>query len=434
MSKVKHLENLCVINADFDIWSGQTRLSASDFKLGAGGEIPPEKIAQLGSKKICDPAKLKGFHRLKTETRRFLLSYGMPFMNGYAVPVAKTDEICAKLDKIDVEVQQLKHEFVTGYNNAVDEWCRENPEYETAIRAGALPREEVEKRIGFEYQVFMVQPTQDEQSAHRLNRKVEELGDDLIAEVVNDANDFYNKRLAGKMHVATATGATLKNLRDKVDGLSFLNSAFTPLVSLLDQTLAGYEKHGAGKRNIEGMFVFQIMAAVLIMCDRKRIQEYAGGSLSVDDVAKTLTRDELSSLESGASDQEDESEGVESDEALEQPYVQTQSQEVNQEDGEQVNNLEPETILDDFEAFLANRTSSANQDDEEDDALEDKSDVSSQTLWDADLNCDDIPVEDYSQDPADYVGKDFGQSHSNDHVVSQPEQQPTELDDQDCYF
>ncbi|WP_256896242.1 DUF3150 domain-containing protein [Vibrio alginolyticus] len=407
MSKVKHLENLCVINADFDIWSGQTRLSASDFKLGAGGEIPPEKVAQLGSKKICDPAKLKGFHRLKTETRRFLLSYGMPFMNGYAVPVAKTDEICAKLDKIDVEVQQLKHEFVTGYNNAVDEWCRENPEYETAIRAGALSREEVEKRIGFEYQVFMVQPTQDEQSAHRLNRKVEELGDDLIAEVVNDANDFYNKRLAGKMHVATATGATLKNLRDKVDGLSFLNSAFTPLVSLLDQTLAGYEKHGAGKRNIEGMFFFQIMAAVLIMCDRQRIQEYAGGSLSVDDVAKTLTRDELSSLESGASDQED---------------------------GEQVNNLEPETILDDFEAFLANRTSSANQDDEEDDALEDKSDVSSQTLWDADLNCDDIPVEDYSQDPADYVGKDFGQSHSNDHVVSQPEQQPTELDDQDCYF
>ncbi len=86
------------------------------------------------------------------------------------------------------------------------------------------------------------------------------MGDDLIAEVVNDANDFYNKRLAGKMHVATATGATLKNLRDKVDGLSFLNSAFTPLVSLLDQTLAGYEKHGAGKRNIEGMFFFQIMA------------------------------------------------------------------------------------------------------------------------------------------------------------------------------
>ncbi len=67
------------------------------------------------------------------------------------------------------------------------------------------------------------------------------------------------------------------------------------------------------------------------MCDRQRIQEYAGGSLSVDDVAKTLTRDELSSLESGASDQEDESEGVESDEALEQPYVQTQSQEINQE-------------------------------------------------------------------------------------------------------
>lgn len=341
MSKVKHLENMCVINADFDIWSGQTRLSASDLKLGVGGEIPPEKVAQLGNKKVCDPAKLKGFHRLKAETRRFLLSYGMPFMNGYAVPLAKTDEICKKLDKIDAEVRRLKEEFINGYNNAVDEWCRENPEYENAIRSGALPREAVAKRIGFEYQVFMVSPTQDEQSVQRLNRKVEELGNDLIDEVVNEANDFYNRRLAGKTYVATATAATLKKLRDKVDGLSFLNSAFTPLVSLLDQTLAGYEKYGSGKRNIEGVFFFQIMAAVLIMCDRQRIQEYAGGSLSVDDVAKNLPRrDEIYSLESGASNQGD-----------------SENQEVNQEDGK----LEPKIILDDFEEFLANRTPRANQ-------------------------------------------------------------------------
>lgn len=307
MSHVKHLENLCIINADFDIWSGQTRLSASDFKLGAGGEIPPEKIAQLGSKKICNPTKLKGFHRLKTETRRFLLGYGMPFMNGYAVPVVKADEICSKLDKIDIEIQQLKREFVTGYENAVDEWCAENPEYEKAIRAGALSRKEVERRIDFEYQVFMVQPTEDEQSAKRLNRKVDELGDDLLSELVNDANEFYNKRLAGKMHIATSTAKTLKNLRDKVDGLSFLNSAFVPLVQLLDQTLAGYEKHGAGKRDIQGMFFFQIMAAVLIMCDRQRIQEYAGGELSVDSVAKELTRAEISSCES-AMENDDEPE------------------------------------------------------------------------------------------------------------------------------
>ncbi len=237
MNKVNHLQSLCVIHVDFDIWSGQTRLSASDLKLGEGGEIPPEKVAQLGSKKICDPAKLKGFHRLKTETRRLLLKFGMPFMNGFAVPVSKIDEICNKLNDINFQFNQLKQDFINGYNKAVDEWCLENPEYERAIRAGALPKETVEERIGFEYQVFMIQPVnEDEANAKRLNRKVERLGDDLISEVVQEANKFYMERLAGRDQCAVTTRQTLRNIRDKVDGLSFLNSAFNPLVKLLDQT------------------------------------------------------------------------------------------------------------------------------------------------------------------------------------------------------
>src|SRR5690606_4588842 len=112
--KSNHLENLSIIQVDFDIWSGQTRLSPSDIKLGVGGEIPPEKFAQLGSKKICDPAKLKNFSRLKTETRRLLLKYGMPFMNRSADPVKRTDEIIARLDSISIQFKQYKQEFING--------------------------------------------------------------------------------------------------------------------------------------------------------------------------------------------------------------------------------------------------------------------------------------------------------------------------------
>lgn len=288
MTKVNHLQSLCVIHVDFDIWSGQTRLSASDLKLGEGGEIPPEKVAQLGSKKICDPAKLKGFHRLKTETRRLLLKFGMPFMNGFAVPVSKTDEICNKLNDINFQFNQLKQDFIKGYNKAVDEWCQENPEYERAIRAGALPKETVEERIGFEYQVFMIQPVnEDEANAKRLNRKVERLGDDLISEVVQEANKFYMERLAGRDQCAVTTRQTLRNIRDKVDGLSFLNSAFNPLVKLLDQTLRGYEQHADG-RNIVAPFFYQVVAAVLIMSERDRIEQYANGSITVEGMANDI--------------------------------------------------------------------------------------------------------------------------------------------------
>lgn len=288
MTEVTHLESLSVVQIDFDIWSGQTRLSAADFKLGIGGEIPPEKLAQLGSKKICDPAKLKGFHRLKSEARRMLHRYGMPFMNGYAVPVDKVNDICARLDSIMSEYSALKDAFVAGYHQAVDEWVRENPQYESAIRSGALPRSEVEKRIAFEYQIFMIQPVSgDDGNAQRLNRKVNSLGDDLIAEIVETATKLYNERLAGQTQVGIGTRQTLENLRDKVDGLSFLNQAFDPLVRLLDETIDGYKQSAAG-RFITAPFLYQVIAATLIMADRDKIQLYASGGVSVDGIARTL--------------------------------------------------------------------------------------------------------------------------------------------------
>ncbi|MDY6929403.1 MAG: DUF3150 domain-containing protein [Pseudomonadota bacterium] len=286
---VKHLENLCVIHVDFDIWSGQTRLSPDDFKLGEGGKIPSEKVAQLGSKKICDPAKLKGFHRLKTETRRLLLRHGMPFMNGFAVPASKTDTICDELNKISAEYESLKQDFVSGYNNAVEEWILENPEYESTIRAGALPKSAVEKRIGFEYQIFMIQPiSDDDPTAESLNRKIESLGGDLLDEVTEEAQNFFSKNLSGREECSIATRNTLKKIRDKVDGLSFLDSSFIPLVNLLDETLRGYEQHAHG-RFIRAPFFYQVVAATLIMGDRKRLQEYAEGAVTLAGMAETVT-------------------------------------------------------------------------------------------------------------------------------------------------
>lgn len=295
---VQHLESLCVIHVDFDIWSGQTRLTPADLKLGEGGEIPPEKVAQLGSKKICDPSKLKGFNRLKTETRRLLLSYGMPFMNGFAVPASRADEICDKLNTVSGEFEALKQTFINGYNAAVEEWISENPEYEVAIRAGALPRSAVEKRIGFEYQVFMIQPiSENDPTAQNLNRKVESLGRDLLDEVTEEAAKFYSKNLSGRESCGVTTRLTLKNLRDKVDGLSFLNSTFIPLVNLLDVTLRGYEQHAQG-RVIQAPFFYQVVAAVLIMSDRKRIEEYANGAVTLDGMTESVTPQSVVGAES----------------------------------------------------------------------------------------------------------------------------------------
>lgn len=291
-SKINHLEQLCVFQVDFDIWSGQTRLSPDDFKLGTGGEIPPEKVAQLGTKKICDPAKLKGFHRLKSDTRRSLLRYGIPFMNGFALPQNRCEEMILKLDAVEAEFKNLKADFINGYHNAIDEWCRENPQYATALRAGALPLATVEKRIGFEYQVIKIGPVDvgNDAVSERLSRKVNGLGDELIADLIEEADKFYSERLAGRDKCGITTRMTLRNMRDKLDGLSFLNSKIQPLVKLLDETLDGYTKYAVG-REVHAPFFHQVVAAVLILSSKTQIDRYLEGAVSVQGIASGLQTD-----------------------------------------------------------------------------------------------------------------------------------------------
>lgn len=287
--KIEHLESLCVIHVDFDIWSGQTRLSAEDFRLGKGGKLPSGKVAKLGSKHVCDPATLKGFQRLKTETRRLMLRHGMPFMSGFAVPTARADIIIEELGRIADEFAKLKRVFLDGYHAAVESWIQENPEEEEAIRAGVLPLDTVEKRIGFEYQVFMIQPLDtDSTTGQLLEKKVKGLGGDLLDEVAEEATSFFSRNLSGREECGISTRNTLLRIRDKIDGLSFLNNAFIPLVNLLDETVRGYTLHAEG-RVIKAPFFYQVVAATLIMSDRKRIEEYVSGAVTLDEVTDSVT-------------------------------------------------------------------------------------------------------------------------------------------------
>lgn len=281
-SNIKHLDSLCIVHADFDIWSGQTRLTAEDLKLRADIDLPPEKLALLGSKKICDPARMKPFHRIKSRTRRLLEHYGLPFLNGVAVPVSSLDAILTQLDKIALEFEAERVAFLNTYDHAIEEWVKENPGYEELIRSGAMPREVVKERIGFDYQSFNIAPVAADgtgASHDRLGKRLGGLSDDLFNEIVKEANTFYEERLKAKSELGRATRPTLKGLRDKVHGLCFLNQAFRPLVGLLDGVLNVYDQ-SAGK--IVAPDLYQVTSAVLIMCSREKIEGYADGSVTVD--------------------------------------------------------------------------------------------------------------------------------------------------------
>jgi len=278
---VDHLSNISILNLDFDIWSGKVKLKASDIKLGAGGEIPPEKLAQLGQKKVIDSDKLRPFLRLKTSARRLCLEYGMSFINCFAIPTNKVDNLIKQLDEISVQMSNEKRQFINEYDASVNTWINENPEYAQIIRASVLPKVVVEQRINFDYQIFNINPVNNEQTK-KFSTMTAGLGDELLEEITSEANDFFHRNINARTSCQASTRKTLLRLRNKVDGLSFLDSKFLSVVLLLDETLKAY---GTVASKVEGSLFYQLMACVLILSSKDKLQSYAKGSINIDSMA-----------------------------------------------------------------------------------------------------------------------------------------------------
>ena len=272
------LQELVVVNADYDIWSGQVRLEDKDIKLGEGGELPPDRVAQLGNKTICDPASLKVFRSLRGATRRMLEGYGLPFLTGWAVPRSKLSEILGKLETARITFEQEKQAFLGNYDSSIQNWIANNVGYEEAIRNGVLDRSSVEKRLKFDYQVFHIQPVSGEPNAEkRLADQTKGLAGQLFREIETEADEFYQKYLRGKAEISVRTRKRLECLADKVDGLSFLNRAFEPVVRLLRETVDGYDQHADGGP-IGAPFFFQIHSVVTILRDQAQMKDFADGN------------------------------------------------------------------------------------------------------------------------------------------------------------
>ena len=65
LTDITVLDRLLAINLDISLWSARKKLTSEDF---GDVELPPDDLASLGSKRICDPERLRVFNALKART------------------------------------------------------------------------------------------------------------------------------------------------------------------------------------------------------------------------------------------------------------------------------------------------------------------------------------------------------------------------------
>ena len=261
---------LVVVMPEFHQWTGAVVFRPEDFDIGEGGNLPPEDVtASLGAKKICDPALLRGFNQLKSRAERLLDENGITYCNGYAIPVDKSQDVLIQLDKIVDEYEDLRESFLHSYDLYVEDWASQHPEFADQIRRGKKSRQEVGRSISAAYKVVQVYPFNKDDEAYEA--EATELTDTLYEATVKAADQLYKESFQGREEVTARCFGALKRIREKLDGLSFLDSSLRPIVQMIDSTFQALPPSGPYK----GEPFYRLQGLVLILADASRIRDLA---------------------------------------------------------------------------------------------------------------------------------------------------------------
>ena len=279
------LNKMSVISVDCSVWSGSRRLKPEDLALGQGGQLPPDDVVSLGSKKLCDREVLKPFLRLREQACRVCSREGVRFLGGYAVSDLLVDAISGELDQVQSDFERQKQDFLAQYDRHIQEWVSAHPDFADAIRRAVPDVQKVSQRFGFDYTVYKVTeaPKQD-----TLNHQVSKLGNTLRDEISRDAQALFEQTFSGKQKVSRKAIRPILKLRDKLHSLAFVDQGIAPVVQRLDAGLMQIPKQGS----LEGEALTQLMERVLLLCSVEQMQRCADGLTVVAEPVKIQDSDQ----------------------------------------------------------------------------------------------------------------------------------------------
>ncbi len=263
------LDHLVVVNLDIHIWTARKKLVPLDL---GGAELPPEDLASLGSKRICNPEDLRTFGTLKARAVNLLERNGVRFLNGWAVPETRMDEIGIELAAIRDEFNAAKESFLQRYDQSVQDWIAMHPQWGNIIAGSTVSEEYVRSRMDFRWQMFRVNAPAAAAGALKddLQRDVDTLGMTLFDEVAKAAGEAWQRCYAGKTEITRKALSPLKSIYDKLMGLTFVEPRVAPVAELLDTAFRSIPKRGA----ITGSILIMLQGLVSLLQNPQALMEH----------------------------------------------------------------------------------------------------------------------------------------------------------------
>lgn len=282
---LQHLQQVvCFSLEEISLWGARKKLRMEDLKLTSGDELPPKDLASLGSKKIFNPKVLAKFEALKKQAHTACARVGVRFMGGYAVPESVADDLAAELDKIGAEFDAVKANFVATYEAELESWIAKHPGWQQVIRASAISVAEVKGKIRYGWVPAKITTPDEKNPESRLHQKMVKEAGGLAGSLFREVAEMGNKvadSMFGKLKVNRRVLSSVRKIRGKLNGLSFLDKRVNPLITLIDQTL----DQMPGDAPIEGLALTALNGLVMTLSDVSRMKDYGQAVLDGNPVA-----------------------------------------------------------------------------------------------------------------------------------------------------
>jgi len=280
---IKVLDNILALHLEVNIWTARKKLSPDDFD---GATLPPDDLASLGSKRICDPEDLRVFGTLKARAVSLLDRHGVRFLGGWAIPENQADALVTELEQILCDFNKAKEDFLARYDESVREWIAKHPGWEQIIFDSTVSADYVRSRMGFLWRLYrIVPPDPADPVMVGIKDEVEGLGQTLFGEVSKAATEAWHKCFAGKTEITRKALSPLRTIHQKLSGLSFVEPRVSPVADLIHTAFEHLPKRG----KIEGANLLMLQGLVSLLRDTATLIEHGqkiiNGTTSTDVLA-----------------------------------------------------------------------------------------------------------------------------------------------------
>lgn len=296
------LNSLVVVMLDNHLWTARKKLRPEDLRAAAGN-LPPDTLASLGSKKVCDPKKIAPFSALKKRAERVCESVGVRFVGGYAIPEERIEDVIQELQAIEHEAERVKKLFLADYQSNINEWIADNKDWRDIILHAVEPASKVAKQIRFGHQAFRIGAVDEgaSESNDGLENTIAGLGDRLIFEVSRDATKLWENSLQGRSKVTQKALRPLRAILTKLKGLTFIDTRINPMIARIEQSLQALPNKGIIEEKHFDLFA----GLVLQLADPKGMRITVGSIAPSVPAQEETEDDEILTFNDSSESQED---------------------------------------------------------------------------------------------------------------------------------